>query len=548
MKKIKGVVFDFDGTIVSHEINFKEIKEKIIKEAKNYKLKIPPSKNIPVLELIEKIKKLNPGKFQNFVNRANKILIESEIKASNLCKPVKGAIELLKKLKQNGIKIGIITRNCKMAVENAIKKWEIPYDIILTRDDVKRVKPSEEHLEKAIKLLSLKKEEVILAGDNHLDIRCGKKLGVISVGVNSDSSEKEKLVKEKADFITEDIRDVEIITGIKGFPPGKLPNRFLRYLLEKYTIKDKNVIVPPDIGIDCAIFKTDEKIIFSKTDPITLTFQNLGFYLVNINTNDIVAMGGIPQYFLSVLLFPSFTKFYEIENVFFQIYQECKKLNIKWIGGHTEIVDGISFPIGVGFLIGKKIKNIKRKEIKPGDKVFLVKPVGIEAGAIIATEKYDELKKYFSEKYLKNVQKSIKKPGISIYKEGKILWENFDIKVMHDPTEGGISTALYEISQSKNVGILIYKEKLNFYPPTLKFCKIFNLNPLGIISSGCIIGIISKNDEKKLIKFAKRKKLNLRIIGKVIKEKGVFYKEEDQVKKLLEFSRDEINKLLTGEN
>jgi hydrogenase maturation factor len=114
---------------------------------------------------------------------------------------------------------------------------------------------------------------------------------------------------------------------------------------------------------------------------------------------------------------------------------------------------------------------------------------------------------------------------------------------MHDPTEGGISTGLYEISESKNIGLLIDLKKLRFYKPVIKLCKIFNLNPLGIISSGCIIGIISKKYEKKLIDFCRKNKIKIEIIGKVIKEKGVFYKVNDKIEKLPKFQRDEINNL-----
>ncbi|MCS7180862.1 MAG: AIR synthase-related protein, partial [bacterium] len=205
---------------------------------------------------------------------------------------------------------------------------------------------------------------------------------------------------------------------------------------------------------------------------------------------------------------------------------------------------GIKNPIAVGFLIGKKIKKIYFPEVKIGDKVFLIKEIGIEGASLIVREKFNELKKYFSEKYLKKVQNSIKNPGINVFKEAKILWENFKIKWMHDPTEGGISTALYEISESKRVGILIDLKKLNFYPPVVKFCKIFGLNPYGIISSGCLLGIIDKKNEKKLIEFCRKNKIKIRIIGEIIKEKGVFYIEKNKKYNFPKFERDEINRLV----
>jgi hydrogenase expression/formation protein HypE len=537
---MEGVIFDFDGTIVELSIDFKKIKEKILNEAKERKLKIP-EKNYPILELLEKIRKLNKEKGEEFYLTGHKILREEELKACKKTRPKEGAVELIEKLKENGIKVGIITRNCKDVVYKVVNKFNIPYDVVLTRDDVEKVKPDPFHIKKILEKLNLKKENVLIVGDHPFDVRCGKKLNLITCGVLSEYTKEEDFIKENADFILDDIREIEYVVSLKGFPCGKLPNKFLKYLLEKYTSKD--IFVSPGIGIDCAIFKFDEKYVYAKTDPITLTSKDIGFYLVNINVNDISVMGGIPLYFLCCLFFPKDTKFNEIEYVFSQISKECKKFNIKWIGGHTEIIPDIKNVIGVGFTIGKKIRKIKFEKVIPEDIVFLVNEIGIEGASIIAREKYEELKKYFSEKYLNKIKNSIKNPGISIFKEAKKLWENLKIKYMHDPTEGGISTGLYEISESKNIGLLIDLKKLRFYKPVIKFCKILNLNPLGIISSGCIIGIISKKHEKKLIDFCRKNKIKFEIIGKVIKGKGVFYKVNDKIEKLSKFQRDEINKL-----
>mgnify|MGYP000004365678 CR=1 FL=1 len=537
---MKGVIFDFDGTIVELSIDFKKIKEKILNEAKKRKLKIP-RKNYPILELLEKIKKLNKEEGERFYLIGHEILRDEEIKACEKTNPKEGAVELLKRLKENGIKVGIITRNCKDVVYNVVNKFNIPYDVILTRDDVEKVKPDPLHIKKILEKLNLKKKDVLIVGDHPFDVRCGKKLNLITCGILSEYTNQEDFIKEKADFILDDIKEIEYIVGLKGFPSGKIPNKFLKYLLEKYTSKD--ILISPGIGIDCAIFKFNDKYVFAKTDPITLTSKDIGFYLVNINVNDISVMGGVPLYFLCCLFFPEGTKFNEIEYVFSQISKECKKFNIKWIGGHTEIIPEIKNVIAVGFTIGKKIKKIEFEKVIPEDIVFLVKEIGIEGASIIAREKYEDLKKRFSEKYLEKVKNSIKNPGISVYKEAKKLWENIKIKYMHDPTEGGISTALYEISESKNIGILVDFKKLRFYKPVIKFCEIFNLNPLGIISSGCIVGIIGKRYEKKLIDFCKKNRIKIEIIGRVIEEKGVFYEIDDKMKKLPKFQRDEINKL-----
>ena len=95
----------------------------------------------------------------------------------------------------------------------------------------------------------------------------------------------------------------------------------------------------------------------------------------------------------------------------------------------------------------------------------------------------------------------IKKPGINVFREAKMLWKNFGIKVMHDPTEGGISAALYEIAGRYGIGITIDKQSLIFNQYIMKLSSMFGLSPYAIISSGCIVGIISAGESAGMIRF-----------------------------------------------
>ena len=84
---------------------------------------------------------------------------------------------------------------------------------------------------------------------------------------------------------------------------GKLPNKILSELLKHLDIKDKRVKVGPKVGEDAAAIDIGKKYLLVKTDPITFTSDNLGWYLVNVNINDICTMGGDPKWLLVTLLF-----------------------------------------------------------------------------------------------------------------------------------------------------------------------------------------------------------------------------------------------------
>ena len=89
------------------------------------------------------------------------------------------------------------------------------------------------------------------------------------------------------------------------FPVGKLPIETLERLLKRNKIKDPRAIVGPGIGEDAAVIDTgDPRYLIAKTDPITFTADQIGWYAVHINANDIATTGARPLWYLATLLLP----------------------------------------------------------------------------------------------------------------------------------------------------------------------------------------------------------------------------------------------------
>ena len=85
---------------------------------------------------------------------------------------------------------------------------------------------------------------------------------------------------------------------------------------------------------------------------------------------------------------------------------------------------------------------------------------------------------------------------------------------MHDVTEGGILGALWEMSKAMNKGLAVDIDKIPISKETREICKIFDINPLRLISSGSMI-IISPEGEK-LSKELSKAGILATIIGKVV--------------------------------
>lgn len=201
-------LFDMDGTLVKFKLDFEHLKRvtRKILEDKGIYLEVKGS-------LIETLKELRPefakeDEYTDFVKGIENIIVKHELEASEKAEAFPYSVELLNTLKSKGKNIGIITRNSKAA---SMKTLEVSglmkyLDVIVTREDVAKVKPDPEHVEVAIKFLEKRAEDTVVIGDHKYDISSGKRAGCFTIGILSGVSSEELL--NEADLIVSSLEEI----------------------------------------------------------------------------------------------------------------------------------------------------------------------------------------------------------------------------------------------------------------------------------------------------------------------------------------------------
>ena len=87
-------------------------------------------------------------------------------------------------------------------------------------------------------------------------------------------------------------------------PVGKLPPELLARLLSAAPAQDERLLVGPGIGLDCAVVDIGSTLLVFKSDPITFATDEIGWYAVQVNANDIATSGADPTWFLVTMLLP----------------------------------------------------------------------------------------------------------------------------------------------------------------------------------------------------------------------------------------------------
>jgi len=273
--------------------------------------------------------------------------------------------------------------------------------------------------------------------------------------------------------------------------PGKLPVDFLQTCIALNGAPDPQVVIGPRFGEDCAVIDLGTQYLITKTDPVTFASEEIGWYAVHVNANDVATMGARPRWFQACLLFPPGTTEDTARQVFAQIDAASRELGIAVTGGHTEVTNAVSRPVVIGDMHGTVAKDrlVTSGGARPGDLVVMSKTAGLEGTSILAAEKAAELRLQLDEASRQEAVNLRHTPGISVVKEALLAAEH-GATAMHDPTEGGVAMGLYELATASGLGITLDLDAIPILPVTRTICRFFNLNPLGLISSGALLWTI----------------------------------------------------------
>jgi hydrogenase maturation factor len=227
-----------------------------------------------------------------------------------------------------------------------------------------------------------------------------------------------------------------------------------------------------------------------KSDPITFATEEIGWYAVHVNANDIATTGATPRWFLMTLLLPEGTATKgQVEQIGQQIFQACREIGAEVIGGHTEITYGLPRPIVLGTMIGEVAHErlVTPRGARPGDRLLLTKGVPIEATAILAREFPDRLAPFLSPEELDRARAFLHDPGLSILRDAQVAINSGRVTAMHDPTEGGVAAALWELAIASGCSLTIDLDEVPIPPLSRRICEAFGLDPMASIASGALL-------------------------------------------------------------
>ena len=330
---------------------------------------------------------------------------------------------------------------------------------------------------------------------------------------------------------------------------GKPPLEVLARLFERFPVRDPRVVMGPRIGEDAAVLDAGDRYLVAKVDPITFVSDEIGWYAVHVNANDLAVRGARPAWFLMTLLLPEArASEAELEAIFTQVQEACRTLGVSLVGGHTEVTQGIDRPILAGAMLGEVEKDrlVTTAGARVGDAILLSKGVAIEGASILARVWDGALAARGVDPAIRmRARDFVHRPGISVLPDAQAALSVAAVHAMHDPTEGGLATGLLELALAAGVGLCVEREDILILPECAAMCAALEIDPLGMIASGALLLTCAPDEADRILDAWAAQGIDGRVIGGVTSiEEGTRLRRVGGEDPLPRFARDEVARLL----
>ena len=281
---------------------------------------------------------------------------------------------------------------------------------------------------------------------------------------------------------------------------------FYKYFNNKLLFQEQDATVFPGIKGKMA-FTTDSFVV----KPLFFSGGNIGKLAVCGTINDLVVSGAKPLYLSTGFIIEEGLKVEILEEIVKSMGEVCLECGANIVTGDTKVVekgsvDGIFINTSG---IGSIINGYEIKTIEAGDQIIVTGNIG-DHGTTIAANRYDI-----------KVKGDFKSDCAQLYEFIEKLKEHFtSIKIMRDPTRGGLATVLHEFSSLCKLGIHLIEDEIPISESVKSINKLLGLDPLYMACEGRMVLVVKASEAKNVLKTIQSidQGKEARIIGKFVDE------------------------------
>ena len=262
----------------------------------------------------------------------------------------------------------------------------------------------------------------------------------------------------------------------------------------------ENIIVPafsnPALNAmgDGAIISGAGEIAFSTdsfvVDPIFFPGGDIGKLSVCGTVNDLAMCGAEPKYLSCAFIIEEGLESEELKKIVASIRDAARSAGVQIVTGDTKVVErgrGDKIYINTAGIGVMKYPGLSPRNIRPGDKVIVSGTVGDHGTAVMLA------RNGMMQGELKSDCAALN--GLA----DAILSLGAGVRVLRDPTRGGVATTLNEFTEGTALSIELEEEQIPVRPQVRAACDMLGLEPLYCANEGKLLAVVSPEDTERVL-------------------------------------------------
>ena len=245
--------------------------------------------------------------------------------------------------------------------------------------------------------------------------------------------------------------------------------------------------------------------------PLLFAGGDIGCLSVHGTINDVAMMGAQPLYLSAAFILEEGFLLADLKHIVASMAQAAKEAGVPIVTGDTKVVeqgkgDGV-FITTTGVGVVREGVTLSGEGARLGDAILLSGAIGNHGMAVL------------SQRENLSFDAPIESDTAALHGlVAAMLDSGAALRVLRDPTRGGLATTLNEIAGQSGVGMLLREAAIPVDPPVAAACEFLGLDPLYVANEGKLVAVCAPQDAERLLAVMCAHPLGARaaIIGEVI--------------------------------
>lgn len=236
------------------------------------------------------------------------------------------------------------------------------------------------------------------------------------------------------------------------------------------------------------VMSTDSHVV----SPLFFAGGDIGCLSVHGTINDVAMMGAMPLYLSAAFILEEGFLLSDLKRIVMSMARAAGDAGVPIVTGDTKVVepgkgDGVFITTTCVGAVPDGI-DLSGDQARPGDKILLSGSIGDHGMAVL------------SQRENLSFEAPIVSDTAALHRlVAAMLSSGANLRVLRDPTRGGLATSLNEIAQQSAVGMLLDEAAITVNESVAAACEFLGLDPLYIANEGKLIAICAPEDAGRLL-------------------------------------------------